>query len=157
MSQILQTVGSTGARSQVLSTLLGDLITYDPSGNLLTCDTSAPGTTRERQGGRAQPRAAERARWAASTLNLGDVSVHGSSTAATPAVATSPASRATATAVATAVPNVTSVHTGEYWAGPLSVVALVAMGLAGLGLIARRRVVSLARSFPPFARRRGGQ
>ncbi len=157
VSQVLQTLGGTGhALAGALSTLLGGVFTYDPSGNVLTCDTSAPGTTASAKvdvlnlgllsglmGGLA--------------LNVGDVSVTGSSTAATPAVATSPASAQPAAASPAAVPNVTSVHTGEYWAGPLPIVVMIALGLAGLLVIGRRRVVALARSLSPFARRRGGQ
>ena len=47
------------------------------------------------------------------------------------------------------MPNVTSVHTGEFWAGTLPVILMAGMGLAGLLLIGRRRVASLARSLLP--------
>ncbi|HEX3795569.1 MAG TPA: hypothetical protein VHV57_13835 [Acidimicrobiales bacterium] len=52
---------------------------------------------------------------------------------------------------ATVVPNVTSVHTGEFWAGPLPIILVAGMALAGAFLIARRRVFSAARSLIPFA------
>jgi hypothetical protein len=55
------------------------------------------------------------------------------------------------------VPNVTAVHTGEYWAGPLPIVLLAGMGLAGLALIGRRRIASAARTLHPLSRLRGGQ
>ena len=122
VSQVLQTVGSAGnALSGALSTLLGDVLTYDTSGNLLSCATSAPGTTASAKVGVLNLGLLS-GLMSGLTLDVGDVSVHGTSTAPTAAVATSPASAQPATAVATAVPNVTSVHTGEYWAGPLSVV-----------------------------------
>ena len=92
------------------------------------------------------------------TLNVGDVSVTGSSTVPTPAVATSPGQpRSPSPSRQPAVPNVTSVHTGEYWAGPLPIIVMIAMGLAGIVLIGRRRVASFTRSLSTFARRRGGQ
>ena len=50
----------------------------------------------------------------------------------------------------------TSVHTGEFWAGPLPIILMVGMGLGGLMLIGRRRIASVARSLSPLARRRGG-
>ena len=52
--------------------------------------------------------------------------------------------------------GVTTVHTGEFWAGPLPIVLMVGMGLAGLLLIGRRRVASLTRSLTSSNRRRGG-
>jgi hypothetical protein len=54
------------------------------------------------------------------------------------------------------VPGVTSVHTGEFWAGPLPIILLSGMGLAGMLLIGRRRIFSVARSLPLITRRRGG-
>jgi len=44
------------------------------------------------------------------------------------------------------VPGVTSVHTGEFWAGPLPLVLAPAMALTGLLLIGRRRVRAAARA-----------
>ena len=94
-------------------------------------------------------------------LNVGDVSVTGSSTVATPAVATSaahgprPRPVAASAPAPAAVPNVTTVHTGEYWAGTLPIILMAGMGLAGIMLIGRRRIASLARSRstqPPAAR-----
>ena len=53
------------------------------------------------------------------------------------------------------MPGVTTVHTGEYWAGTLPIILMGGMGLAGLLLIGRRRVASLARSLSSN-RRSGG-
>ena len=98
-------------------------------------------------------------------LDLGTTTVSASSTTATPAVATSantatpaatPAAAPAPAATPGVVPNVTSVHTGEYWAGTLPIILMAGMGLAGLLLIGRRRLVSLARSLNPINRRRGG-
>ncbi len=157
VSQVLQTLGSTfSALAAALSTLLGDVLTYDPTGNLLTCDTSAPGTSAGAQVGVLNLGLLS-GLMGGLALNVGDVSATGSSTASTPPVATSPASAQPVAAASPAVPNVTSVHTGEYWAGPLPIVVMIAMGLAGLVLIARRRLVSFTRSLSTFARRRGGK
>jgi hypothetical protein len=85
-------------------------------------------------------------------LNLGDVSASGSSTTATPAVktlaATTPTTAAPAVvpSVPAAVPNVTTVHTGEFWSGTLPIILLSGMGLAGLTLVGRRRIFSVARA-----------
>jgi hypothetical protein len=51
---------------------------------------------------------------------------------------------------------VTTVHTGEYWAGTLPIVLMAGMGLSGLLLIGRRRVASLARSLSSSNRRWDG-
>ncbi len=75
-------------------------------------------------------------------------------TPAAAAPATAPA--ATAAPAAATVPGVTSVHTGEFWAGTLPIILLTGMGLAGIMLIGRRRVFSVARSLTSFTRRRGG-
>jgi hypothetical protein len=84
-------------------------------------------------------------------LNFGDVSASGSSTSATPLVktlaATTPAAPAAVVpAVPGAVPNVTTVHTGEFWAGSLPIFLLSGMGIAGLALIGRRRFFSVAQA-----------
>ena len=55
------------------------------------------------------------------------------------------------------VPNVTTVHTGEYWAGTLPIVLMAGMGLAGILLIGRRRILSVARSINPITRRRSSR
>jgi hypothetical protein len=55
-------------------------------------------------------------------------------------------------AAAPPVPNVTTVHTGEFWSGPLPIVLLAGMGLAGLVLVARRRIASAARTLFPTTR-----
>jgi hypothetical protein len=71
-----------------------------------------------------------------------------------PSVATVPTVNppAVVTAPATAVPNVTTVHTGEFWSGSLPIILMSGMGLAGIVLIVRRRVFSAARTLMPFAR-----
>jgi hypothetical protein len=98
-------------------------------------------------------------------LAVNDVSASASATtdsasptaapAATP-VATAPAVTATPAPAAATVPGVTSVHTGEFWAGTLPIILLSGMALAGMLLIGRRRILSVARSLPLFTRRRGG-
>ena len=45
VNQILTEVGASSALSSALGSLLTGIIDYNPDGNLLTCDTSAPGTT----------------------------------------------------------------------------------------------------------------
>ncbi len=157
VNQVLQTLGSTGtALSGALSTLLSDVLTYDPSGNLLTCDTSAPGTTASAKVGVVNL-GLLRGLMGGLTLDVGDVSVTGNSTAPAPAVATSPSSAQPVASSPAAVPNVTSVHTGEYWAGSLPIIVMIAMGLAGLVLIGRRRVLAFTRSLFTLARRRDAQ
>ena len=153
VNQILSQIGAGSALGSALGSLLTGIIDYTPDGNLLTCDTSAPGTTASAKVGVLNLGLLS-ALQGGIGLNVGDVSVTGSS--ATPAVVTSPATTPTppAAAVAPAVPNVTSVHTGEYWSGTLPVILLAGMGLTGLLLIGRRRVASLARSLPPLNRRR---
>ncbi len=163
VNQILSALGSSGAAlSTALGNLLTGIISYNPDGNLLTCDTSSPGTTADAKVGVLNLGLLS-ALMGGVGLNVGDVSVDGSSTVATPAVATSaatasPASTPVATPVAApaAVPNVTSVHTGEYWAGTLPIILMAGMALAGLMLIGRRRIASVIRSLSPLARRRGG-
>ena len=94
-------------------------------------------------------------------LNVGDVSVTGSSTVSSPAVTTSAATATpvavTASPAPAAVPDVTSVHTGEYWAGTLPVILMAGMGFAGVMLIGRRRIAAAARALNPITRRRGGR
>lgn len=86
-------------------------------------------------------------------LNFGDVSASGSSTTAavvhtlpatTPPAATPPA--AAPVVPAAAVPNVTTVHTGEFWSGWAGPTLLGGMALAGLALVTRRRIFSVARA-----------
>ena len=84
-------------------------------------------------------------------LNFGDVSASGSSTTATPLVSTLAATTPAAPAavvptVPAAVPNVTTVHTGEFWNGILPIILLSGMGLAGITLVSRRRLVDVART-----------
>jgi hypothetical protein len=89
-------------------------------------------------------------------LNLGDAKVSASSAASINNIVTQPAvtpvpvitQPATTAAV---VPNVTTIHTGEFWAGSLPLFLMSGMGVAGIVLIARRRLFSVARSIMPFA------
>jgi hypothetical protein len=158
VNQILAQVGASSALGSALGSLLTGIIDYTPAGNLLTCDTSAPGPTASAKVGVLNLGLLS-ALQGGIGVNVGDVSVAGSSTVATPAVATSPA---TATAAAApvaapaAVPDVTTVHTGEYWAGSLPIMVMAGMAVAGLLLIGRHRIASLARSLRSPNRRRGG-
>ena len=156
VDQILAQVGASSALGSALGSLLTGIIDYTPDGNLLTCDTSAPGTTASAKVGVLNLDLLSALQGGVG-LNVGDVSVTGSSTVATPAAATSPATAPAAPVAAPAtVPGVTAVHTGEYWAGTLPVILIGGMGLAGLLLIGRRRVAWLARSLSSSNRRRGG-
>jgi hypothetical protein len=154
VNQVLAQTGAGSALGSALGSLLTGIIDYTPDGNLLTCDTSVPGTTGTAKVGVLNLGLLS-ALQGGIGVNVGDVSVTGSSTVATPAVATSPATPATPAAVAS-VPGVTTVHTGEFWSGPLSIAVMAGMGTAGLLLIGRRRVAALARSLHPTNRRRGG-
>ena len=90
VNQILAQAGASGALGSALGSLLTGIIDYTPTGNLLTCDTSAPGTTASAKVGVLNLGLLS-ALQGGIGLNFGDVSVIGSSTVATPAVATSPA------------------------------------------------------------------
>lgn len=101
-------------------------------------------------------------------LDLGTTTVSASSTSTTPAGVTTspnassppvatPAAHPVPAAAPAVVPNVTSVHTGEFWSGPLPIILLVGMGLAGALLIGRRRIGTVARAITPIIRRRGSQ
>jgi hypothetical protein len=84
-------------------------------------------------------------------LNLGDAKVSASGAATeSPAVITSPSvappAAAPAATAAAVVPGVTTVHTGEFWAGSLAPILAGGMVLAGVSLVARRRILSMARS-----------
>ena len=160
VNQILSTLGSSGsALSSALGSLLTGIISYDPDGNLLTCDTSDPGTTASAKVSVVNLGVLSGLMGGVG-LDVGDVSVSGSSTVTTPAVATSAATVTPAAVPApvqpAAVPGVTSVHTGEYWSGSLSVALMAATGLAGVMLVGRRRLARVARSLNPIARRRNG-
>jgi hypothetical protein len=166
VNQILSTLGSSGsALSSALGSLLTGIISYNPDGNLLTCDTSDPGTTASAKVS-AVHLGLLSGLMGGVGLDVGDVGVTGSATVASPAVTTSAAiatpAAVTAPASASApvpapVPDVTSVHTGEYWAGSLPVILMAGMGLAGLMLIGRRRIAPVVRTLNPLTRRRGGQ
>jgi hypothetical protein len=153
VDNILAQLSSTlNSLTSALSGLVGEILSYNPNANLLNCSVSDPGTTANAAVGVANLGLLTGLQGGIA-LNVGDVSVSGSSTAApavTTAAATTPAAPAAAPA---AVPGVTTVHTGEYWAGDLPIVLLVGMALAGIVLIGRRRILSVARALHPFARR----
>ena len=145
-----------------LQSLIGDLINYQTPGNLLNCNVTSPGSTASANVGVLNVGLLT-GLMGGIGVNVGDVSVSGSATTATPATAATtaavtPAAPAAAPATAPAVvPNVTSVHTGEFWSGSLPIILLAGMGLAGVMLIGRRRILSVARSINPITRRRGSQ
>jgi hypothetical protein len=90
------------------------------------------------------------------TVQLGNDTVAATATPATATTAatpgTTPAAATPAAAAPGVVPGVTSVHTGEFWAGTLPIILAAGMALAGVLLIARRRLLSLARSLMSSAR-----
>ena len=91
VNQILARPGPAARSGSALGSLLdAGSSTTTPTGNLLTCDTSAPGTTASAKVGVLNLGLLS-ALEGGIGLNVGDVSVTGSSTVATPAVATSPA------------------------------------------------------------------
>lgn len=144
-----------------LSALIGDLINYKTPGNLLNCQVSSPGSTANASVGVLNVGVLS-GLMGGIGVNVGDVSVSGSATTATPAAVTAakttPATPAAAPAAAPAVvPNVTTVHTGEFWSGSLPIILLAGMALAGTLLIGRRRILAAARSINPLTRRRGSQ
>ena len=144
-----------------LSSLIGDLLSYKTPGNLLNCQVSSPGPTASANVGVLNVGVLT-GLMGGIGVNVGDVSVSGSATTATPAVTaakTSPAapSAAAPAAAPAVVPNVTTVHTGEFWSGSLPVILLAGMGLAGALLIGRRRILTVARSINPLTRRRGSR
>jgi hypothetical protein len=146
-----------------LSSLIGDLISYKTPGNLLNCQVSSPGSKASANVGVLNVGLLT-GLMGGIGVNVGDVSVSGSATTATPAVTAAqttpaaPAAPAAAPATAPAVvPNVTTVHTGEFWSGTLPIILLAGMALAGTLLIGRRRILTAARSINPLTRRRGSQ
>ena len=158
VNQILAQVVAGSALGSALVSLLTGIIDYTPAGNLLSCDTSAPGPTASAKVGVLDLGLLGTLQGGID-VHVGDVSVTGSATVATPAVATSPATATAAAApmvVPTVVPDVTTVHTGEYWAGLLPIMVLAGMGVAGLLLIGRHRIALLARTLRSPDRRRGG-
>jgi hypothetical protein len=142
-----------------LGTVLDQLLSFQPDG-VLSC---TPSTASGGASGTASADSVDLKLAPAVnllTLDLGNVDASASTTSTAPNVATTPSVAPAATPAAPApgaVPDVTSVHTGEFWAGPLPVVLLAGMGLAGLALIGRRRIAAAARGLHPIPRRRGGQ
>ena len=155
VNQILAQAGASSALGPALGSLLSGIIDYTPNGNLLTCDMSAPGSIASAKVGVLNLGLLS-ALQGGIAVNVGDVSVTGSTTVTTAAVATPPATPAAAPVTPAAVPGVTTVHTGEFWAGTLPIILIGGAGLAGLLLIGRRRVASLARSLGSPNRRTGG-
>jgi hypothetical protein len=153
IEEVLTQLGATP-----LGTVIDQLLNFKPDG-VLSC---TPGTTAGGTSGTATADSVDLNLAPAVnllSLDLGNVDAS-VSPAATSGVATSPSeTQGPPPAVVSAppVPNVTSVHTGEYWAGPLPIVLMTGMGLAGLALIGRRRVAAAARSLHPISRLRGGQ
>jgi hypothetical protein len=160
--------------ASALAPLLDALIAV-PAPGILNCDspvTSDGGTSTSVVGGIANADLLPAESLVGVAVN--DVSASASANTSSSAPATSPSSTPTATPAAapaaspaaapaaaapaaSTVPGVTSVHTGEFWAGSLPIILLTGMGLAGLMLIGRRRVFSVARSLTPFIRRRVGR
>ncbi len=153
VNQILAQVGASSALGPALGSLLTGIIDYVPDATVLTCDTSAPGATANAEVG-VVTLSLLSALQGGIGLTFGDVSVSGTAAQSTPAVVTSPAT--VTPAPPAALPGVTTVHTGEFWAGTLPILLLTGTGLAGLLLIGRRRVASLARSLSSPLQRRGG-
>jgi hypothetical protein len=160
LNQLLGQLSSTlDQLTAALSSLIGQLISYQTPGNLLNCQTSSPGAKASANVGVLNVGLLT-GLMGGIGVNVGDVTVSGSATTATPATAAAVTPAAPAAAPATApavVPNVTTVHTGEFWSGSLPIILLAGMGLAGALLIGRRRILSVARSINPLTRRRGSQ
>jgi hypothetical protein len=158
LNQLLGQLSSTlDQLTAALSSLIGQLVDYQTPGNLLNCQTSSPGATASANVGVLNVSLLTGVMGGIG-VKVGDVGVSGSATTATAATAAAvtPAPAAPAAAPATApavVPNVTTVHTGEFWSGSLPVVLLAGMGLAGALLIGRRRILTVARSINPLRRR----
>jgi hypothetical protein len=158
VGSILQEV-LTELNATPLGTLLDQLLNFQPDG-VLSCtpSTSNGGTAGSATADSIDLNLAPAV--SLLSLDLGNVSASASTT--TPTTSSSNAipvsSPATPAAPAPAVvPNVTTVHTGEYWAGTLPIVLMAGMGLAGILLIGRRRILSVARSVNPITRRRSSR
>lgn len=159
LNQLLGQLSSTlDQLTAALSSLIGELVNYQTPGNLLNCQTSSPGPKASADVGVLNVGLLS-GLMGGIGVNVGDVSVSGSATVATPATAAAvtPAAPAAAppAAAPAVVPNVTTVHTGEFWSGSLPIILLAGMGLAGALLIGRRRILTVARSINPLSRRRG--
>jgi hypothetical protein len=160
LNQLLGQLSSTlDQLTAALSSLIGQLVDYKTPGNLLNCQISSPGPKANASVGVLNVGLLT-GLMGGIGVNVGDVSVSGNATTATApattAAAVTPAAAAPATAPAV-VPNVTTVHTGEFWSGTLPVILLAGMALAGALLIGRRRILTAARSINPLTRRRGSQ
>ena len=158
VGSILQEV-LTELNATPLGTLLDQLLNFQPDG-VLSC---TPSTTNGGTVGSAVADSIDLNLAPAVSLlslDLGNVSASASTTPATSSSnalpVSSPATPA-APAAPAVVPNVTTVHTGEYWAGSLPIILMAGMGLAGILLIGRRRILSVARSVNPITRRRSSR
>jgi hypothetical protein len=142
-----------------LGTVLDQLLSFQPDPVLLSCtpSTASGGTSGTATADSMDLNLAPAVNLL--SLDVSNVDASASTTSAAPSIATSPSVTPSVTPTAPAapaVPDVTSVHTGEFWAGPLPIVLMAGMGLAGLALIARRRIASAGRALLPISRRRGG-
>jgi hypothetical protein len=142
-----------------LGTLLDQLLNFQPDGALsCTPSTSNGGTAGSATADSIDLNLAPAV--SLLSLDLGNVSASASTTPTTSSSNAIPVSSPAAPAAPAApavVPNVTTVHTGEYWAGTLPVILMAGMGLAGILLIGRRRILSVARSINPITRRRSSR
>ena len=140
-----------------LGTLLDQLLNFQPDG-VLSCtpSTSNGGTAGSATADSIDLNLAPAV--SLLSLDLGNVSASASTTPTPSSPNAIPVSSPSTPAAAPAVvPNVTTVHTGEYWAGTLPVILMAGMGLAGILLIGRRRILSVARSINPITRRRSSR
>ncbi len=159
VGSILQEV-LTELNATPLGTLLDQLLNFQPDG-VLSCtpSTSNGGTAGSATADSIDLNLAPAV--SLLSLDLGNVSASASTTPVTTSAnaipASSPAATPAAPAAPAVVPNVTTVHTGEYWAGTLPIILMAGMGLAGILLIGRRRILSVARSINPITRRRGSR
>jgi hypothetical protein len=155
-SVIQEVLGELGATP--LGSVIDQLLNFQPGG-VLSC---TPSTTNGGTTGTATADSLDLNLLPSENLlalDLGNVSATASTTAATSSsnaipASTPPVASPATPAPAAVVPNVTTVHTGEYWAGTLPIILMAGMGLAGILLIGRRRILSVARSVNPITRRR---
>ncbi|HEY1830723.1 MAG TPA: hypothetical protein VGG38_10795 [Acidimicrobiales bacterium] len=145
--------------SGVLGSLLGDLLNFQPDG-ILSCNITATGASADTIDLNLLPNLPV-VNGALLSLQLGNVSANAGTTAATPNAVTTqaattpivPAATPAAPAAAAVVPNVTTVHTGEFWAGSLPIFLITGMGLMGLAMVSRRRLFSVTRSLTGYVTR----
>lgn len=138
-----------------LGTVLDQLLNFQPDPVVLSCtpSTAAGGTTGTATSASVELDLAP----AVNLLSLDVANVDASASTTGAAPVTSPSISPAVPVATPAVPDVTAVHTGEFWAGPLPIVLIAGMGLAGLALIGRRRIASAGRALLPISRRRRAQ